>query len=79
MMETRTDNWLIFMMEAALLRMLRLTVLMVGAIMEDASSCVEGSEKWQMPLLINWLPPFSHLFLISIILSVSDFYVLICF
>ena len=79
MMETTTDNWLIFMMEAAVLRMLRLTVLMVGAIMEDASSCVEGSEKWQMPLLINWLPPFSHLFLISIILSVSDFYVLICF
>ena len=79
MMETRTDNWLIFMMEAAVLRMLRLTVLMVGAIMEDARSCVEGSEKWQMPLLINWLPPFSDMFLISIILSVSDFYVLVCF
>ena len=67
------------MMEAALLRMLRLTVLMVGAIMEDASSCVEGSEKWQMPLLINWLPPFSHLFLISIILPVSDFCFLLTF
>ena len=74
MMETTTDNWLIFMMEAAVL-----TVLMVGAIMEDARSCVEGSEKWQMPLLINWLPPFSHLFLISIILPVSDFCFLICF